>query len=52
MQQFYTKQLHEQQGLVTELCTKNESLMEISCDVACLMLVKLCHGPESVAIYQ
>ena len=52
MQQFYKKQLHEQQGLVAQLCKKNESLMEVGCDVACLMLIKLCHGPESVAICQ
>ncbi len=52
MQQFYKNQLHEQHGFIAELCKKNESLMEVSCDVACLMLIKLCHGHESVAICQ
>ncbi len=52
MQQFYKNQLHEQHGFIAELCKKNETLMEVSCDVACLMLIKLCHGLESVAICQ
>ncbi len=33
MQQFYKKQLHEQQGLVAELYKKNQFLMKVSCDV-------------------